>query len=319
MRFGAVGLLCVALGCAGGVRVEEVPSDPIAFVRQEARFGIANLGEFMESLTLRNEGDPRDERPKRLKTTVSLLTVPTGEIRPVPDSGFGTLPLDWSSDGLRLLIGRVAADKRSIQLFSWNRLTGAYDRTSPDRSEGTAALGDSPIRLGLVGRILLPGLPSERGILISTEADGVQPLPDGVGGTAPDVSPDGVSVVFVRSHPRLGREGIILLSRLGSDEARPIARGKSPKFSRDGKWITYLSRRSGNTDVWLMRSDGSSKRAITHSSYDEAFPAVSPDGRFVVYSAVRAGSEESQLFLTRVADGVEMQLTRTGQNARPVW
>ena len=68
-----------------------------------------------------------------------------------------------------------------------------------------------------------------------------------------------------------------------------------------------------------MRPDGSSKRAVTHSSYDELYPALSPDARYVVYSSVRGNSDQSQLFLTRISDGYEIQLTTNGQNARPIW
>ena len=92
------------------------------------------------------------------------------------------------------------------------------------------------------------------------------------------------------------------------------------RFSRDGNWITFVRSTAGIQNIWLMRSDGSAKRIVRKSSYDELNPAISPEGRHVVYSSVRGGAKpESQLYLARVADGLEIQLTRNGQNGRPVW
>ena len=68
-----------------------------------------------------------------------------------------------------------------------------------------------------------------------------------------------------------------------------------------------------------MRADGTGKRALTDTVYDEEFPAVSPDGSFVVFASVRPPGEESQLFIVRASDRREKQLTQTGQNSRPIW
>lgn len=309
------------LACGRPIPEAELPSEPIAFIRQEPREGVASLSDFMDALEMR--AMTRTERAQRrehapARTSIALLTPSTGEMRTLPDSGLGSYPLDWSSDGLRLLIGRMEPGAMAIQLFSWNRLTGATDRLTPDRSQGAASFGDGPIRLSFVGRSLRPGAAAEPGVMVYT-SEGIAPLPDAVGGRSPDVAADGSTVVFVRDTGRRGRDGVILLGRLGSSEARPIAHGDRPRFSRDGRWITYTSRRLGNADVWLMRADGGSKRALTRSSFDEEFPAVSPDGRYVVYSAARGDQAESQLFLTRVADLAEIQLTQHSQNGRPVW
>ena len=69
-----------------------------------------------------------------------------------------------------------------------------------------------------------------------------------------------------------------------------------------------------------MRADGTARRAITDSALrDEEYPGVSPDGEYVVYAAASGERGESQLYLTRLRDRREMQLTNRGQNTRPVW
>ena len=110
-----------------------------------------------------------------------------------------------------------------------------------------------------------------------------------------------------------------MISSKESPEGRPIARGSDPRFSRDGRWIAFVRNRGGNADVWLMRANGSGKRPIAISGFDDESPTVAPYGGFVVYASARGTEQESQLFMTRVSDGVEIQLTQNGQNGLPVW
>jgi hypothetical protein len=311
----AAALAILGAGCGAGIRTEELPTDPLAFVRQEASEGIANLDEFMSAIQLGSPDDEASVRPSR--TSVMLLDPTTLEMRRVPDAGHGSLPLDWSRDGLFLLVGRRTPGARSLQLFSWNRLTGAYDRLDPDRSDGPAAFAGGPIRLASTGRIVTGGA-ARRGLFLTIDDRGTVPLPDGLEGAEPDITPDGLAVVFVRLVGR-GPDGTILLSRLGDEQSRPLARGRAPRLSRDGRWIAYATHRKGNYDIWLMRADGSGKRPISSSSFDEIYPAVSPDGRYVVYASARGDETESQLYVSRVRDRFEKQLTQTGQNGRPVW
>ena len=130
---------------------------------------------------------------------------------------------------------------------------------------------------------------------------------------------DGQSVVFERPTPGLRRNGTILLWRLGQSEPRILTRGNQPRFSRDGKWIVFQRRKGDQADIWRMHSDGTAKRQLTRSRYDEEFPSLSPLGDYLVYASVRAAKEESQIYLMNVSSGRETQLTQIGQNSRPLW
>ncbi len=311
--------LLAALACTPALERSEVSSDPIAFVRVEAKSGIANLDDFTAAITIATTGELEEKRKgKPVRTTLVLYTVPTGEMRVIPDTGNGSLPLDWSPDGLRLLVGKQIT-QGSVELSTWNRLTGAYDPVTPARSDGWASLADGPVRVAYVGRIFSGGQRSAPTVLLYTLPDGTVALTDGVGGSDPDVAPDGKTILFVRPGRSETQAGTILVAALEGAEARPIARGDFARFSRDGQWITYVARGFGNRDVWVMRADGTAKRAVTRSGYDELYPALSPDARWVVYSSVRGSSDQSQLYLARVSDGYEIQLTSNGQNSRPVW
>ncbi len=319
-------VVAVVAGCGGGMQPGELPADPLAFVRQEPHQGLARLENFRESLSIRAETaaeyrrrQQQGRRASRPRTTLMLLTLSSGEMKPVPDAGEGTLPLDWSHDGSRLLIGRVEPQGGPIRLFTWNRRTGGYERANPDHSAGGAALGAGPILLASVRRQLTPGGTATAGVIVYTEGQGAEPLPAGVGGTDPDIGPDGRTVLFVRPAQRLSQEPMILVTQHGEDSARALARGETPRFSRDGRWIVFTRKRAGDSDVWLMRANGSGKRPVASSGFVEEFPAISPEGDYVIYASARGREEESQLYLTRVADGVEIQITQNGHNGRPVW
>ena len=313
-------LLGTCLACGGGIPLESVPDDPIAFVRQEAAKGQLGLDVFREGMQLKAFEEAGREHRVKLRTSLSLLEVPSGEIRSVPDATEGSLPLDWSADGYRLLIGRMTYAGGPIELYTWNRLTGVYIRLNGAPVGGSAALGVGPIRLAGVGRVPLEDGSTRWGVVLQTDGERNLPLAGGAGGIDPDVAPDGRTVVCARPYDALSlREPVLWISSLGDGEPRSIGRGSHPRFSRDGHWIVFTRTRAGNADVWRMRADGTRKRAIATSSYDEEFPSASRDGRYVVYASARGLQEEVQLFMTRVADGEEIQLTQNGQNGRPIW
>jgi hypothetical protein len=318
---GRVLLLALLQGACGGGAIprDELPAEPIAFIQQTPTEGSLSLADLREALRIENPGDPESLRP-RLETVLSLLVPSTGEVRPVPDARPGDLPLDWSPDGSRLLVGKSAAGTRRLELFSWNRHSGAWSRIVRDVAVSGGSLGDGPVRIAWGARILQARGAWSHGVRLVTDADGVIELAAARGGLDPDVARDGRSVLFVRPPQRADGEGVILLAESGAGEARPLGRGAQPRFSRDGRWIAFTRRRGENSDVWLMRADGSARRAITDSAlYDEEYPSVSPDGAYVVYASARGARGESQLFLARLVDRREIQLTHRGQNTRPVW
>ncbi|MDO9376560.1 MAG: hypothetical protein Q7T76_19200 [Ferruginibacter sp.] len=55
-----------------------------------------------------------------------------------------------------------------------------------------------------------------------------------------------------------------------------------PEFSPDGKFIYYNSTQSGTMQVWLMKPDGSGNEQLTFDEYNNWFPHISPDGKWMV-------------------------------------
>jgi dipeptidyl aminopeptidase/acylaminoacyl peptidase len=336
-------LVLFALAACGAPDLarNELPDDPIAFIQQRASAGALSLDALRAALRIENPDEPESLRP-RLRTTLSLLVPSTGEVRALPDAQPGDLPLDWSADGARLLVGKSGADARRLELHAWNRWTGAWARVASEPAVSGAALADGPIRSAWGARVRLGASGWVHGVRAHLDGQGVVELEAARGGVDPDVAPDGRTLLFVRS-PRQGaqrasaregavrsedrsralpsrEDGVIVQLDPASGEARALARGSHPRFSRDGRWIAFTRRRGDQRDVWLMRADGSARRAITDTAlYDEEYPALSPDGAYVVYASARGNDGHSQLYLTRRAGGRELQLTSHGQSTRPVW
>jgi len=250
---------------------------------------------------------------------VALLDLRSGEVHNIPDSD-NAFPMSWTRDGSHLLVARVDPYEGSLFLWTWNRASGAWSQVSKERSGLGAGIADGPIRLVWHGIQVLSGGKRTGVIWINTDERGDQIVPNTQGCMTPDVSADGRTIVFARREAHSKLDSVILTATLGSDEVHPITRGSHPRFSRDGKWIVFqrdLS--SGNSDIWVMRPDGGSKRQVTKTDYVEEFPAISPDGRFVVYASARGDVTESHLFVARVSDGVEQEVTHSGQASRPAW
>jgi dipeptidyl aminopeptidase/acylaminoacyl peptidase len=276
------------------------------------------MEQFREAARIQTSEDASTLRPK-LKTTLSLLSPATGEYTPVPDANLGTLPFDWSPDGTRLLVGRVDPVLNALDLYTWNRVSGAWVRVRRGPVGNGAGIADGPIRLVWHGLLREANKKYSGAIWIEVDAEGERVLPGSKGGAEPDVSSAGRSVVFTRAERESSLGPTIFMQALGDAEPRPVTRGSHPRFSRDGKWITFARKSEGNWDVWIMRADGSAKRPITKTAYDEEFPSLSADGRFVVYASSRGDDKESLLYVARVGDGAEREVVHSGLNSRPVW
>ena len=56
-----------------------------------------------------------------------------------------------------------------------------------------------------------------------------------------------------------------------------------PEYSPDGKYIYYNASETGTMQLWRMRPDGTAKEQITFDEYNNWFPHVSPDGKWIVF------------------------------------
>ncbi|MBX6351340.1 MAG: S9 family peptidase [Clostridia bacterium] len=98
-------------------------------------------------------------------------------------------------------------------------------------------------------------------------------------------------------------------------EVRQITDGPcdetSPRFSPDGRWIAFLSNRTGDadnnrrTDAWLVSPDGQTARRLTLGDVGIAMLSFSPDGEWLALVGSREPENAyklAHLFAVRVAD-----------------
>ena len=95
-----------------------------------------------------------------------------------------------------------------------------------------------------------------------------------------DVSPDGRTIAFALL-------GDIYTMPIAGGRPTRIAEGLAwevqPRFSPDGRRIAFTSDRGGGDNIWVMNTDGSDKRQVTHEEFRLLNqPSWSPDGRFLV-------------------------------------
>jgi Tol biopolymer transport system component len=56
-----------------------------------------------------------------------------------------------------------------------------------------------------------------------------------------------------------------------------------PEYSPDGKYIYYNASPTGTMQIWRMKPDGSQKEQITFDQYNDWFPHISPDGKWIAF------------------------------------
>lgn len=57
-----------------------------------------------------------------------------------------------------------------------------------------------------------------------------------------------------------------------------------PTWSPDSRWIAFNSERDGNSEIYLMRPDGSAQSRLTQNDRVDERPAWSPDSRKLAFS-----------------------------------
>jgi Tol biopolymer transport system component len=100
-------------------------------------------------------------------------------------------------------------------------------------------------------------------------------------------------------------------------------------YSPDGKWIVFGSRRDGDSELYVMRPDGSQPVRLTRAPGYDGGPFFSPEGKRIVYRCDRKGNDLLQIFTADLvfdADGNvtgtanEKQLTNDANvNWGPYW
>lgn len=165
----------------------------------------------------------------------------------------------------------MRTDGSSIKRLTHNFQTENAPRFSPDSRHILYSLqlpsspGPNRIPSGAIYLIDTAGYPSRQ---IS--------LSDAILSMA-SFSPDGRLVVFQEVRKGIGEIHVLDRDRnirYGLTEGDPDSRW--PVWSPDGKRIAYVRRAGDNSDIWIMRADGSGKRPLVVSPFRDEMPAFRP-------------------------------------------
>jgi TolB protein len=131
-------------------------------------------------------------------------------------------------------------------------------------------------------------------------------------------SPDGRTLAFVGE--RNGEFDIYTLPASGGptsgeEETRlTTAKGldDGPEYTPDGTHIYFNSERTGSMQLWRMRADGSAQEQITSDEYNNWFPHISPDSKwmvFLTYDKSVTGHPENKDVMLRLMSMSDQKIT----------
>ena len=133
--------------------------------------------------------------------------------------------------------------------------------------------------------------------------------------TAPSWAPDGSAIAYLARDNTTA--GVALHIQPLSDATVQVIAGNglekgpdAPVWSADAQQLVFVGANAqGKTDVWLVQRDGTGLKNISQqvSKRHKAHPAISPDGRYVVYVADMRG--HLALYRTDLHSGESVNLT----------
>jgi serine/threonine protein kinase len=230
---------------------------------------------------------------------------------------FGTTGLDWSPDGR--VIALAAGTNTGGRQMHVAEVSVADGREKPVSSRQWLS----------VGRVswMRAGSPESSGLIFTAMEQGSTlsqiwhlPYPSGAPQKITNdlndyrdmsLSYDDRNLVTVQSEAHVN---VWLLPNADTSKAARITDGigqyngvRGLTWMPDGR-LAYVSRISGSQDIWLMDQQGGNQRQLTTTeTRADIYPAVSPDGKYIVFVSTRTGN--SNLYRYEVDTGDWLQLT----------
>lgn len=83
-----------------------------------------------------------------------------------------------------------------------------------------------------------------------------------------------------------------------------------PVFSPNGDWVVFHSDRDGNTELYIMKPDGSDVKRITSNPATDATASWSPDGNWLSFYSDQTGVNEA--YIQNIYTNERIQITNGG-------
>ena len=214
--------------------------------------------------------------------------------------------LAWLSDGSGLIV--AAADEESDpaqQIWHVSYPKGNVRRITNDTNDysGVTLTADSmalaSVQIEQISNVwAVPAGDANRAVQLTSNnvdgANGIAWAPDGRILYATRVR--GSSDIWIMNADGTGQNQLTVDTRVNGN----------PSVSPDGRYVVFVSNRTGNRCIWRMDIDGSNPKQLTYG-IDARSPEITPDGQWVVYSDV--GSGKLTLWKVSIEGDNQVQLT----------
>lgn len=285
------------------------------------RQGVLDLGDLSpraQAISADGAPNPSSRYPSRL----ALIDPRTREVEILEEAPLGARPLSWSADRQRLLFGSDRQGGR-LQLYELDFRTR---EVRPVAIDGDNKLAGA--HLGEDGFVFAVAALDDEGkfdlnIAYTVARGRPQKVDEGVAVRHISSSRDGRYVAYAPFRPEeLARRGAdahppMVVRDLREGSERVLPRGVHPVFTPDGEWIVYSARSGKATRTARIRVAGSGRTAVGESVREEETPAVSPDGRYVVYVSEHNGLD--RLFVKRMDGTGDRLLFDDAAVEWPIW
>jgi TolB protein len=228
-----------------------------------------------------------DFRPYRdyIGSVLEVLDVQTGHRRMLRTSPVPFEAPNWTTDGAALIYNRSGRAEGWGGLYRFDLATGQealIDTGAQNRNNNDHVLSFDGTMLGISDQSQASG---GRSTVYTVPVGGGTPRR--ITTASPSYmhgwSPDGKWLVFTGG--RNGEFDIYRIASDGSGEEEKLTDytglDDGPEYSPDGQFIYFNSTRSGRMEIWRMRTDGSNPVQLTDDEYQNWFPHVSPDGKWI--------------------------------------
>jgi len=121
----------------------------------------------------------------------------------------------------------------------------------------------------------------------------------------PTWSPDGTKIAFYSNRDDVNGE-IYVMNADGSGVPTRLTNNTAvdirPSWSPDGTKIAFDSNRDGDTEIYVMNSDGSGQTNLTNHPANDDSAAWSPDGTKIAFGSYRDNPSQNEIYVMN-ADG----------------
>ncbi|HVM47911.1 MAG TPA: hypothetical protein VMU04_07780 [Candidatus Acidoferrum sp.] len=255
-------------------------------------FLCAHRGEVVETAHFR---DVRLIRPAKegfapyrdyIGSVLEILDTGSGSLQMIYSSGQPFEAPNWTTDGKALIYnisGRAEGWGRLARFDLGTRTPALIDTGFATKNNNDHVLSFDGALLGISDQ----SAPDGQSAVYIVPVDGGTPRR--ITPLAPSYlhgwSPDGQWLVYTG-----GRSNKYDIYKTRSGGGGPEVRltdsaglNDGPEFTPDGTSIYFNSSRAGTMQIWRMKPDGSRQEPVTADEFNNWFPHISPDGKWLVF------------------------------------